>query len=219
MTGLELPPLGAPFAFSRPFDGSSIIIPTVLVPEQDYFYWPCISGEKFPPAFVSAGGCIAGYSSSGLYPVAGLVATSTAAGGPAKVTWPLLPAFRYSASAFAGYTIRCRLVFTAPNGSFNGFKLFFNSTDYILFQDSSQIQGTFGNSATWGSFFTGTYVCVFTFAADGTLTATLNGTTIYAGAGGGNATTIPPQVRIESVINNGGYLLVAQLAQLQVTYA
>lgn len=112
MNDLELPPIGTPFPFTRPFDGSSIVIPTVLVAELDYFYWPCLSGEKYGPAFAATiNGVSSGYSTSGT----GLPTVRVSADGQSLaqsvnpgVTWPNIPGPAPRYGTFRGWTATWR---------------------------------------------------------------------------------------------------------------
>lgn len=84
----------------------------------DYFYWPCIPGEDFPPTFNNAG---AGYDSLGEYPAVGI--SNNVYANP-TATWPELPLHSGTAKGWTadfqlnvpGVAAGCLFLFTIAAG-------------------------------------------------------------------------------------------------------
>lgn len=67
---------------------------TALIGEVDFFTWPCLSGEKYPPT-MSAGA----YGTKGLLATVQMPPTGTAA----SINWPSISAVGPNSSTFNGY--------------------------------------------------------------------------------------------------------------------
>jgi hypothetical protein len=217
VTDLQLPPLGAPFAFSQPFDG----VVTIQTAGLDYWLWPGISGDAYPPTFVNAGAISSGYSALGQYPATRWFGGNSANG--TGVTWPILPVLAPRTNTWTGLRLTWQMacvpagnvagaesfVFNFPHG-LGSINLFRNGGDALsTVRTGSAVDGTAGStpasgsqSAVWNSWeLNVTAAGVGTLTRNGTVLVTTSGiavpttaaaasTTVFATATGGGAAYI-----------------------------
>lgn len=207
---------------------SSLTIPPVLVPEQDYFYWPCMSGEKYAPTIATpATGMAGGYKAQQLYPAIYSAALGTTNGTPPTITYPVMPMWKYSVSVYQGFTLSFRFnlgaSITGKGGSF-----YFNGsgfTYYIKAFVGSQLQFTV-NGSTFTALTSSNLVankwysvtCVFNSA--GILTISVDGTSTTIGDVSASilAQALQPTI-VMPAASLSTDIIQFYLAQLQITYA
>lgn len=94
-----------------PFSNVPTTTVDILTPEIDYFTWPSISGEKYPPTLGAgwAYGMIGGLT----------CIQNVAAASNSTVTYPNIPLIKPTSTAFSGYTasIQFRSTGTMSGGS------------------------------------------------------------------------------------------------------
>lgn len=208
------------------FNDPTSLTVNVLTPEQDYFYWPCMSGEKYAPTFAAASGSLTfnGYTSLGVYPTVSQQAT--AGNGVGSITWPVVPSWKYSGASFNGLTIAFRANVGASNTGC-GLQVNLNSSDFILIFVNGQIQGSFaGNSftlASLGNVLQNTwYNVALTVSSAGAvaISVTVNGTT-YASTVPSSRVGVDALALTASTYEGGavGSVVRYYISQLQVTYS
>jgi hypothetical protein len=88
---------------------SNIPTTSILTYGLDYYYWPCISGESFPPTLSASGGSATStYSASTYYPGISLLAQG-AANASAVSTWPVMPWANPRTNAINGFELSFNL--------------------------------------------------------------------------------------------------------------
>ena len=201
-------------AFSNPFTGTP-----ALVAERDFFYWPGISGETFPPTF-TAGTGTAAYGASGAFP--GVTATCGAS-TPAQVAWPAVPLYRPSSAAFTGITVSGRILISTMTAA--------GEVDVLprLYATSSTWAslsfvngGWYATDAAGATSALQSYALATWLAFSVAITAAGVQTFTVAGvAVAGSTAVVPdkaPAVRLQAV-PTASQVAGAYLAQLQVTYS
>lgn len=191
---------------------------------QDFFYWPGISGERYPPTLTTGAGSMS-YTSKDAFPCVG-GASSTGPADPTAV-WPAIPLWSPTASAFTGLTVtgrawvalpasaspimhlrtRCYSALTAAAGL-----QFFRSGAQV----AAVVAGTSGaisaqillTPSSWVSF-------TLTITAAGTISLTAAGSTVTAPVGG-----VPDKApNLQLDLQPGGATSIeGYLTQLQVSY-
>lgn len=119
-------------------------------PEIDYFFWPCLSGEKYPPTF--AGGGAYGSGDNGFN-----YTTAPSSGG--TTTWPVMP--QYSANQVRDYATYANKSFTAtrlscwikPKGNYYSSNqyLYLAPSLYYRFYLGGALTTIYLTSSGWGS--------------------------------------------------------------------
>ncbi len=192
----------------------------VLASEQDYFYWPCIPGEKYTPTFTANSGASVGYDVQGVYPCVSCTDTTSS---NSTAQWPTLPPYKYSGNAFTGYTVSFRINIAGSNSTNGGifycagaaaqFGLKLQPGVALQYIDNvgtvTNINAVTISAAAW-------YSCALTFDAAGVCSVVVNGVTVATGlASSASITQIKPQ--LVSTRTSAGQASI-HITQLQVTY-
>lgn len=207
-----------------PFSNVSSL--TLLVPEQDYFYWPCISGEKYPPTLVTTT-----YSNKDGYSV--LFLKPGGAVTPATVTYPYLPAWKYSSNSFNGYTVTFRInmqnsasgiVFSLVGGTAitDPYTFGFTAATALTYCDSSLVTHTAQSPFGPGEFSVATwYTFSILVTAAGIVSVAINGVTVTWDTPITDTGLSANALRIlaKTYSTNGATTPGAYFTQLQVTYS
>lgn len=95
-----------------PFSNVPTTEVNVLVSEIDFFTWPCISGEKYPPTLGTgwAYGIIDGFT----------CVQETGAASNSTVTWPNIPLVKPTSTTFSGYTASLKFRSSGSTGGGSG---------------------------------------------------------------------------------------------------